>query len=208
MVLPVVIVIVGNVLPALPDESGALKERMEIIAFRKSFAETADRQIEDSFDDELPGILLWAIEGWKRLQAQGDFTRSATSAEFRESMAALSTRVKPFIDECCDLGQGHSELKANLWQAFKNYAERNGINVHGNAQLFYADLQTASGCQLTGRPNDLFVRGIALKKREPTKSRTYVEDLIDQIARSKEEVITLEADLVEALSTEEKLKGT
>jgi putative DNA primase/helicase len=182
-ILPVVIVIIGNVLPALPDESGALKARIEVIAFRKcSFADSADRQMEDHFDDELPGILNWAVDGWKRLDAQGDFTRSATSAELRDSMEALSTRVKPFINECCVLGQGRLGLKADLWSAFKRFAEDRGINAHGNAQMFYADLQTASGCQLTGGPDDLYMHGIALKSDEQKRDEMPFEDAITVLA--------------------------
>jgi putative DNA primase/helicase len=200
-ILPVVILIIGNVLPALPDESGALKARIEIIAFRKSFADSADRHMEDHFDDELPGILNWAIEGWKRLDAQGDFTRSETSAELRESMEALSTRVKPFINECCVLGQGRLELKANLWREFKDFAEARGINIHGNAQMFYADLQTASGCQLTGGPEDRYLYGIALKSDEQKRDEMPLNDAItvlaDLIVLSKSTIKDLEEEIAE-----------
>jgi putative DNA primase/helicase len=204
-VLSVLITIIGNVLPALPDESGALKERMEFIAFRKSFAKEPDRHIEDSFDDELPGILNWAIDGWKRLQAQGDFTKSYTSAQFRENMESLSTRAKPLIDECCNLGEGLSELKSNLWTEFLDFAKANGITAHGNAQAFLADMRTASGHNLKGSPSSPFIFGIELKshrqkqdeKVDKAPQETHAELLAEMIEDSKRSISLDEDKIVE-----------
>jgi putative DNA primase/helicase len=61
--LPTRITIMTNELPKLIDASGALVSRFLVLRFRESFLDREDPQLDDNLESELPGILLWALDG-------------------------------------------------------------------------------------------------------------------------------------------------
>lgn len=69
--LPTRFVIVTNELPRLSDASGALVSRMLLLRTTNSFYGHEDHELTDRLLSELPGILVWAIQGWQRLQERG-----------------------------------------------------------------------------------------------------------------------------------------
>jgi putative DNA primase/helicase len=71
--LPTRIVILANEQPAFHDPSGALQRRLITLRTRQSFSGKEDITLTDKLLKELPGILNWAIEGWKRLHSRGRF---------------------------------------------------------------------------------------------------------------------------------------
>src|SRR5690606_6528259 len=75
--LAIRIVISSNLLPPLPDVSGALVARLITLTMKRSFLGAEDLTLDRKLEAELPGILNWAIEGWRRLKAQGHFTVTA-----------------------------------------------------------------------------------------------------------------------------------
>ena len=146
--LPIRILIVGNLLPALPDETGALKRRFVTLMFDKSFEGREDRSIDAKLEAELPGILNWSIEGWRRLKAQGDFTATRASTEMKERLEELSSRLRPFIEECCILDKQAVTPKRDLYEAYFDYALRNdGLGRYGERN-FHHDLIAATGYKI------------------------------------------------------------
>ena len=90
------LVMTYNQIPELKDLSTGMLSRPLIVPFEKTIEEVdQDRNIQKRFLAELPGIFNFALRGWKRLEAQGDFTRSERSAK------AL-TRVK---EDSCNVYQ-------------------------------------------------------------------------------------------------------
>ena len=71
--LPTRIVILANEQPAFHDPSGALQRRLLTLRTRQSFCGKEDITLTGKLLKELPGILNWAIEGWKRLHSRGRF---------------------------------------------------------------------------------------------------------------------------------------
>ena len=69
--LPTRFVIMSNELPRLHDTSGALVSRLIILRFTQSFYGQEDPELTNKLLAELPGILHWAIVGWKRLKQFG-----------------------------------------------------------------------------------------------------------------------------------------
>ena len=65
--------LVSNELPKFPDQSGAMATRPLVFRFTESFLGREDKALDAKLEAELPGILLWAIEGWKRLRKRGHF---------------------------------------------------------------------------------------------------------------------------------------
>src|SRR5208283_2099412 len=71
--LPTRFVLITNELPRLKDASGALASRLVILRFTRSFYGREDTGLSDRLQSELPGILLWALQGWQRLRQRGRF---------------------------------------------------------------------------------------------------------------------------------------
>jgi putative DNA primase/helicase len=65
--------ILTNELLRLSDPSGALVGRLIVLRQSESFFGREDTKLTDRLLAELPGILLWAIDGWKRLRERGHF---------------------------------------------------------------------------------------------------------------------------------------
>ena len=64
-------VIVSNNMLALPDESAAQYNRMLALNFTQRFLGKEDTGLSEKLRRELPGTLLWAIQGYDRLRARG-----------------------------------------------------------------------------------------------------------------------------------------
>lgn len=62
-----------NELPRLLDNSGALANRFIVLVLERSFYGREDPALTNRLLGELPGILNWAMEGYRRLRARGHF---------------------------------------------------------------------------------------------------------------------------------------
>lgn len=93
--------IMGNDMPKFTDASGALAGRMIHVQFTRSVAGREDPTLKPRLLDELPGILNWALEGLRRLGANGRFTVPQTSAELAAEVRRQQSPVQGFLDDCC-----------------------------------------------------------------------------------------------------------
>ena len=73
-------VVLTNEVPRLTDSSGALASRFIILAMVRSFFGKEDLGLGARLTRELPGILLWAIKGWERLNKRGFFVPPESAA--------------------------------------------------------------------------------------------------------------------------------
>jgi len=78
--LPTRFMFLANELPRVDDASAALSSRFLVVQLENSFYGREDRQLTVRLLRELPGILRWALEGWRRLQARGCFAQPASGA--------------------------------------------------------------------------------------------------------------------------------
>jgi hypothetical protein len=74
--LPTRFLVLTNELPRLCDASGALAGRFIVLCRNRSWYGRNDLSLTDRLRAELPGILNWSIEGWRRLRAPGHFVRA------------------------------------------------------------------------------------------------------------------------------------
>lgn len=98
--LRVRLVVASNEEPAIGDTSGALASRFRVVRTRQSFLGREDRGLESRLRDELPGILRWAIEGWRDLEARG-WVEPASAMDTMDDLARLGSPVVAFVDDCC-----------------------------------------------------------------------------------------------------------
>jgi putative DNA primase/helicase len=97
------IMMATNEVPKLADTSGALASRFLILRLVKSFLGNEDRQLEAKLMAELPGIFLWAQEGWKSLRLRGHFVQPNSAAEDVKDMKYGNNPLQAFVydeNEC------------------------------------------------------------------------------------------------------------
>src|SRR5215472_856898 len=88
------------------------------VLFHESFEGRENENLTDELLTELPGILNWAIEGWRRLRAKGKFILPPTSLEALERMKKKAAPMLNFVEEECEIG---SELSWERNPCYEHY---------------------------------------------------------------------------------------
>ena len=140
--LPVRFLILTNELPKLHDPSGALVGRLILLRMTKSFYGREDTTLTATLLHDLPGILLWAIEGWKRLRQRGRFQLPDSSTSILQQMDDLASPVAAFVRERCEIGLALNTPCTQLFEAWKDWSEAKGMKS-GSEQSFGRDLRAA-----------------------------------------------------------------
>lgn len=122
------IIICTNELPRFNDKSSAIWRRILLVPFDKVIAE--DKQIEtlaEELKKELPGILNWAIEGLRKLNAAGRFTVPENSKSMLEEYRRDSNPARAFLLENY-IASDNSEYVGceTLYNEYKSYCDSKG----------------------------------------------------------------------------------
>jgi putative DNA primase/helicase len=130
--------------PVIRGSDHAIWRRIHLIPFTVQIPEPEqDRTLQEKLRQELPGILNWAVEGCRRWQAEGleapPEVSTATKA-YQDEMDVLGD----FLAECCITGSGLSVSAADLFKAYRSWAEGNGEKSSLTQQSFGTEL-TARG---------------------------------------------------------------
>lgn len=141
--LPTRMVLISNELPRLGDSSGAMASRMILLRFTKSFYGNEDTQLTEKLLVELPGILLWATDGWLRLVERGHMIQPTSSAEMLADLEDLGSPVSVFIRERCIIDPGYMTAVSDIFAEWKAWCESKGRKDVGNEQTFGRDLSAA-----------------------------------------------------------------
>lgn len=101
--LDVRFLMLSNELPKFSDSSTALAGRFLNLILKVSFYGREDPGLTNRLLAELPGIFNWALAGFDRLTTRGHFVEPKSSAEATAEMERLSSPVKGFVQDCCEL---------------------------------------------------------------------------------------------------------
>lgn len=145
------LMILTNESPRLSDASGALTSRFVVLPFHNSFYDREDFTLESRLRAELPGILLWAIQGWQRLQAQRYFTRPASAIEIIQELEDLGSPVAAFVRECCVVGPEAIVEASKLFEWWQQWCKEQG-KQSGDRARFGRDLKAAFPDVIKDRP--------------------------------------------------------
>jgi putative DNA primase/helicase len=135
--------IMTNELPRIADASGALAGRFIVLTLHQSFYGREDHGLTDRLLMELPGILNWAIEGWRRLQERGFFLQPASSTEAIRELEDLGSPILAFLRERCDTGPGLAVSCDGLFEEWQDWCVATGRDHPGTIQSFGRDLRAA-----------------------------------------------------------------
>jgi putative DNA primase/helicase len=144
--LPTRIMILTNELPKLADSSSAMANRFIVLRLNQSFLGHEDTGLEQRLTTpaELSGILNWAIEGWKRLRARGRFVQPESAAATVQDLQDLSSPVRMFLADCCELGPTFEVPGPHLWGAWLRWCDSQGRDHPGTMPTFGRDLKAGA----------------------------------------------------------------
>lgn len=134
------LMILTNELPRLGDSSGALAGRMILLRLTRDWSGREDRALTDRLLTELPGILLWSIEGWRRLSEQGWFTQPGSGQDMLDAFGDLTSPVSEFLRDRCEVSSAAEVVVADLYEEWKRWCEEKGRKEPGTIQVFGRDL--------------------------------------------------------------------
>ncbi len=132
-----------NELPRLTDTSNALAGRFMILEIHKSWFGREDLGLQQRLEQELPGILLWALQGWVQLRKQGRFIQPAASQDAISELEDLCSPVSAFVKQKCLIGSSHRVYLDDLYTAWQSWCQSEGRNIVSTKQTFGRDLLAA-----------------------------------------------------------------
>ena len=139
--LPTRFTLMTNELPRIEDSSGALASRFIVLALSETFYGREDHGLLDRFVPELPGILLWALDGWDRLKERGRFLQPESSSDLIQQFEDLGSPIGAFVRERCEVGKAYRIVVDDLFGAWKSWCEENGREHPGTSQAFGRNLR-------------------------------------------------------------------
>ena len=165
MKLPLRLMFLSNELPSIQDSSGAFTKRMLLLVQKHSFVGKEDPTLTKRLLNELPGILIWALEGWHDLKDRLKFKLPQSSIQAMKEMAELVSPIKGFVADCCELGEGKKVVINDLYEAYKKWSERAGWKFRSTVQGFGRDLSSAIPSLDRGQSSDgkRYYKNIALR---------------------------------------------
>lgn len=139
----------------------------------RSFAKVADPEIIDklSTDEELSGLLNWALEGLKRLVEQKDFSNSRTTKETKVLWIRKSDSFQAFLMDCVEESWESHITKEDLRRTYAHYCRENKLDVAPDKAIkrVLATVYGAGEDRLSGGDRAYIWKGIKFKKGlEPT----------------------------------------
>ena len=140
--LPTRFMVLSNELPQFGDASAAIAGRFLTLLLSRSWLGRENHELEPALHEELTGILNWGIAGLKRLEKQGQFTRSRASERAFVQLQELASPVHAFVNEHCVLDPQARVAVDDLWTAWESWAATNGQRP-GSKQHFGKNLRAA-----------------------------------------------------------------
>jgi putative DNA primase/helicase len=119
------------------DRSDGFYRRLIIMRFEKSVpAKKRDPNLREKLAVERDGILLWAMDGLKRLMANSYlFTETEGTKAELQRYRIESNSVLSFVEECCKLEDGAECVREDLFNAYRDYCYKNGLKPMSQANF-------------------------------------------------------------------------
>jgi putative DNA primase/helicase len=116
----------GNEKPDFRGTDYGIWRRLKMVPFTVRISEEEkDPQLLEKLTDELPGILNWALEGFREWKANGLGESKAVLSATQDHRAESDT-LQTFIDERCVCRDDLECSSSDLYNAYKEWAESTG----------------------------------------------------------------------------------
>jgi putative DNA primase/helicase len=109
------------------DRSEGFYRRLVIIPFTKAIPENKrDPDIRSKLAKERDGILMWALEGLRRLiRNEYRFSETETTKAEIERYRVESNSALQFFQECCKLDGNNWKARTDVFDAYKRFCQDN-----------------------------------------------------------------------------------
>jgi phage/plasmid-associated DNA primase len=127
------VILSGNNEPIIKDNTNGAWRRLKKIPFTVTIPNQIDG-FEDTFNDELPGILNWLIEGCLLRQKEGlkdPLEVIDATEEYRKDQDYTSQ----FLDDCCIRNPEAEETKKTFKAAYLNWCTESSLKAMGDKEL-------------------------------------------------------------------------
>lgn len=174
-------VMMTNTLPGIIDAGGAVGSRFIVIKFTESFFGREDTKLTDKLMAELPGILLWALEGLKALQSRGSFIQPATGLGAVDELMRMTTPMLGFIADCFTYDPESWIKKDDVYQLYKEWVKREGMKFTNQKHSFFAELYSVSDGRLKTYQPRVGNRQIPAVKGLKLSTHSDITELTDRM---------------------------
>ena len=117
-----------NNLPRVDDKTDSYFRRLIIVRFNKQFTEEEqNKNLNDELLQESEGILIWCLEGLKRLNARGRFELRAYLKQEINEYRVENNNVLSFVEEECELTPCASVSIGVLFNNYRKWCEDSEI---------------------------------------------------------------------------------
>ncbi|HEX3038169.1 MAG TPA: phage/plasmid primase, P4 family [Oscillospiraceae bacterium] len=111
--------------PIIRGTDKGIWRRVRLIPFTVCIPpEKVDKNLKYKLEQELPGIMKWAVDGclmWQREGLKIPVAIQQATAEYQSEMDTVGA----FINDCCTVGEGYSEKAQSLFKAYLEWAKEN-----------------------------------------------------------------------------------
>lgn len=126
-----------NHIPHTRDFSDGLFRRAEILTFNRTFGGAEqDKKLRDKLRAELPGILNLVLQAMAGVFERGYFTTTVSSEVAKKDWRLQADQVAQFVEDCCFVAAGNKETSERMYQTYKEWAAKVGINRTLNQKNF------------------------------------------------------------------------
>lgn len=140
------LMIVSNDMPDLRDTTGALASRFLPLRIRiEGFLGREDFHLKRTLADELPGILVWALDGADRLwEREGRFTLGEAVQRSMDEVERQASPLKAFCADCLVLDPSPEAVapKDAVYEAYTLWSASEGYMPKGK-NVFFRELLAA-----------------------------------------------------------------
>jgi len=117
----------ANQLPDANTDDEAFFRRILLVPFPETVPKAErDPMLDEKLQDELPGVLNWALEGLQRLLANGGFTGDRSPGRTRETWEKWGNSVDRFRKVALETGD-ESVPKSKVYAAYLEYCRQESM---------------------------------------------------------------------------------
>jgi putative DNA primase/helicase len=149
-----------NELPRVNGADNGIFRRVKIVAFPAIPEHERRPELKEAVRAEAAGILNWALEGLRRLEARGRFAVPAAVEAASRAFALQNDIPKIFVDERCEVGPELSVGSTQLYNAYRNWCDETGHKA--KSQTSIADDWARLGFVKVKTPAGMVWQGVAL----------------------------------------------
>jgi len=130
------LIVAINKLPRVSDKTLAYFRRLILLRFDRVFEESEqNKNLKSELLEELDGIFIWCLEGFRRLTDRGYFLIDDNMKQEIEEYKRENNNVLLFVEEKCDFQSWSFCPTANLYSAYSQWCKVNGHGALSKASL-------------------------------------------------------------------------